>query len=204
MPGPSTSSESGFAMPQATLESCLFLGAQGTGFFQRSMGVRVRLDHGLWIKTLDLSVGWLFGDLFCGLNHWGGCRRGCGQLSALRSCTSYPGQKVFARRLGQSACHPKFNSERNRSRVQVKVEKKGETFVKHTSDSIITSNSSNSSNSNSSNSSKTLRPSTWVWKVQLASSNGSLVWHLALQKKLRRFPRKYAMMISKDISEICL
>ena len=27
------------------------------------------------------------------------------------------------------------------------------------------------------------RTSTWVWKVQLPSSNGSLVWHLALPKK---------------------
>ena len=66
MPGPSTSSESGFAMSQATLESCIFLGAQGTGFFRH----RVRLDHdGSMmdhdaIKTPDVSVGWLFGRTF--------------------------------------------------------------------------------------------------------------------------------------------
>ena len=46
-----------------------------------------------------------------------------------------------------------------------------------------------------------LRTSTWVWKVQLPSSNGSLVWHLALPKKNPEISPKNMRWWYDDIKE---
>ena len=92
-----------------------------------------------WVFS-DIEWDWIMIDQWCDQNSrcfcWlaEGCRRGCGQLSALRNCTSYPGQKVFARRLGQSACHPKFNSLRETDEAKSKCRREqwkiSETYIR--------------------------------------------------------------------------